>query len=312
MSAPSSGFGLLARFKGATTLALIALNTFVWAIPIYLGIFLKLLSPRGRARDAVRAGLIPLAEGWISVNNAVLALARTTRWEVRGLEGLRHDGRYLVNANHQSWADILVLQRTFNRVIPFLKFFIKHELIWVPVLGLAWWGLDFPFMKRYSSAVLEKHPELRGKDLETTRRMCREMGDQPLSLMNFLEGTRFTDAKHDDQDSPYRHLLKPKAGGIAFVLGSIGESLDGMLDVTIVYHGDRPTFWQFLCGRVARVSVDVRERRLPVELLSRDYLTDQRFRDDMQAWVRELWSEKDARIDGMLTNGYASRDSEAA
>jgi len=296
---------LVATLRGAITLTAITLNTILWAIPIYVGILLKLPVPSPGWRAAVQRRLIPLAEAWISCNNAILRVFRTTEWSIHGLEGLRHDGRYLVNANHQSWADVLVLQRTFNGVVPFLKFFIKQELIWVPVLGLAWWGLDFPFMQRYSSEYLEKHPELRGKDLETTAAMCKRIGDQPISIMNFLEGTRFTEEKRERQNAPYRYLLRPKAGGIAFVLGAIGGSLDSMLDVTIVYEGRGHSLWDFVCGRVRRVVVQVQERALPHDLVARDYHEDEAFRERVQAWVRELWAEKDSLI-GSMTGG--SRD----
>lgn len=290
---------LVAVVRGALTLSLITLNTILWAIPIYVGILLKLVVPVAGWRAAVQRRLILLGESWISCNNAILRAFRTTEWRIDGLDGLRRDGRYLVNANHQSWADVLVLQRTFNGVVPFLKFFIKQELIWVPVLGLAWWGLEFPFMKRYSSEFLEKHPELRGKDLETTAAMCKRLGNQPISIMNFLEGTRFTEEKRERQNAPYRYLLRPKAGGIAFVLGAIGGTLDSLLDVTIVYEGHGHTLWDFVCGRVRRVNVHVRERALPRDLVSRDYHEDEEFRDRIQTWVRDLWAEKDSLIGSM-------------
>ena len=290
---------ILASLRGAVTLSVITLNTIFWAIPIYIGVLLKLVVPSLAWRAAVQRRLIPLAEAWISCNNFILRVFRTTEWSIRGLDGLRRNGRYLVNANHQSWADILVLQRTFNGVVPFLKFFIKQELIWVPVLGLAWWGLEFPFMKRYSNEFLQKHPELRGKDLETTAAMCRRLGNQPISIMNFLEGTRFTEEKRERQNAPYRYLLRPKAGGIAFVLGAIGGTLSSMLDVTILYEGSGHSLWDFVCGRVRRVTVDVRERELPRELVSRDYHEDGEFRDRVQAWVRDLWAEKDSLIGSM-------------
>ena len=195
LSEERSGDGAILRtlqgVRGALTLTLIVVNTVFWSIPLYAGILLKLVVPVRAWREAWQVLLIPLAEAWISVNNFVLTIAGTTTWDIRGLEGLRREGRYLVNANHQTWADVLVLQRVFNRHIPFLKFFIKQELIWLPVLGLAWWGLDFPFMKRYSREEVEKHPELRGKDLETTSKMC-----QPAPRATVL-----------DHEFPRRHSL---------------------------------------------------------------------------------------------------------
>ena len=133
-----------------------------------------------------------LAEGWIGTNNAMFRLMGSLPLDTRGLEGLSTREWYLVVSNHRSWVDILVLQAVFNRRIPFLKFFLKQQLIWVPFLGLAWWALDFPFMRRHSPEYLEKHPEQRGKDLDVTRRACEKFRLIPTSVMNFVEGTRFT------------------------------------------------------------------------------------------------------------------------
>src|SRR5699024_11884010 len=170
---------------------------------------------------------------------------------------------YLVISNHQSWVDIAALVETFNGRTPYFKFFLKKELVWVPFLGLAFWALVYPFMKRYSREVLDNHPELKGKDLEITRRACEKFKDMPVSVVNFLEGTRFTPAKKARQQSPYESLLRPKAGGVAFVMAAIGDNLDALLDVTVVYASDQaPGFWDLLCGKVPRVVVDIRNYQL--------------------------------------------------
>lgn len=282
---------------GALTLVLISINTVVWSIPIYIGVFFKFLIPiRGWGRWLQRR-CIRCAEIWIVWNNAILRFTQKTVWDLRGMDALSVERRYLVNSNHQSWSDVLVLQRAFSGRIPFLKFFIKQQLIWVPLLGLAWWGLDFPFMKRYSREYLEKHPEMRGKDLETTRTLCKRIEGMPVSVMNFLEGTRFTDEKRAAQDSPYTHLLRPKAGGIAFVISAMGETLDGIVDVTVVYVGEGRRLWDFVCGRVERIVVHANLRPIPPDILAGDYENDPASKERMQEWVSELWAEKDALIE---------------
>ena len=286
--------------RGVLTLALIAVNTVAWCVPVYALILVKLAVPVPAWRPFLDRILTVCGESWISVNNAVLALTQSTTWDVRGIDGLARQGRFLVNANHQSWADIVVLQRVFNRRIPFLKFFVKQELIWMPILGLAWWGMGFPFVKRYSREQLERHPELRGKDMETTRRMCDRFSGQPVSIINFLEGTRYTPEKHARQDAPYEHLLRPKAGGVAFVLAAVGDTLESMLDVTIVYEGGRPTFWGFLSGNVPRIIVAVREREIPRDLIGGNYMDDPDFRQRIQSWTRSLWMDKDVLIGDLL------------
>jgi 1-acyl-sn-glycerol-3-phosphate acyltransferase len=152
-------------------------------------------------------------------------------------------------------------------------------------------------MKRYSKAFLDRNPHLKGKDLEITRQACEKFQGIPVTVVNFLEGTRFTVDKHRNQQSPYRHLLKPKAGGVAFVLAALGDNLDALLDVTILYpEGTPPGFWDLLCGRVSRVVIDVQTRDLNAALWRSDYQEDPVFRAEIQQWVSELWAQKDARL----------------
>lgn len=291
---------MCSHLRSAFALLILVVHTTFWAIPIYVVTLLKLIIPWKPWRTFCSRIMTRLSELWVSTNNVFLRLLQRTTWDVQGLEGLRTDQSYLVNSNHQSWTDIVVLQRVFSGHIPFLRFFIKQELIWVPLFGIVWWALDMPFMKRYPREVLEKHPELRGKDVEATRKSCERLQDFPVSIINFLEGTRFTREKHRAQESPYRHLLRPRAGGIAFVLGAMGDRLTHLLDVTIVYPQGRPTLWEFIGGKVSRIVIRVNQRPIPPEFLQRDYATDAEFRAQFQTWVSELWSDKDALIDRLL------------
>ncbi|SPO52840.1 putative acyltransferase YihG [Pseudomonas sp. JV551A1] len=282
---------------GILTTTLLLLNTLVLICPLLVFALLKLVLP-GRGRDYASWAVMWVAETWSEIDKAIFALCIPTQWDIRGVENLRKDTSYLAVSNHQTWVDIPALIESLNRRTPFFKFFLKKELIWVPLLGLAWWGLDYPFMKRYSKAFLEKHPELKGKDLEITKAACELFKRQPVTVVNYLEGTRFTEAKRQQQQSPYRYLLKPKAGGVAFVLAALGEQLDALLDVTIVYPGNKaPGFWDLLNGSISRVIIDIRVRELDPMLWAGDYENDPEFRQTVQAWVNQLWVEKDLRIE---------------
>ncbi|BDM25219.1 MULTISPECIES: acyltransferase [Pseudomonas] len=284
-------------FTGILTTTLLLLNTVVLICPLLVFALLKLVLP-GRGRDYASWAVMWVAETWSEIDKAIFALCIPTQWDIRGVENLRKDTSYLAVSNHQTWVDIPALIESLNRRTPFFKFFLKKELIWVPLLGLAWWGLDYPFMKRYSKAFLEKHPELKGKDLEITKAACELFKRQPVTVVNYLEGTRFTEAKHREQQSPYRYLLKPKAGGVAFVLAALGEQLDALLDVTIVYPGKQaPGFWDLLNGSISRVIIDIQVRELDPALWDGDYENDPAFRQTVQAWVNQLWLEKDQRIE---------------
>lgn len=246
------------------------------------------------------------ATAWISVNNINQNIFSRTLFDIKGLEGLTTKEWYLVISNHQSWVDILVLQRVFNRKIPFLKFFLKKELIWVPFIGIAWWALDFPFMRRYSPAFLKKNPHLKGKDLETTKKACEKFQHKPVSVMNFIEGTRFTEKKRHKTGEVYSKLLLPKAGGIAFVLSAMGKQLTRLVDVTIHYPGGTPSYWDFVTGKVATINVNIQtvliEDLFNKGTFSAAYFDDPAQKEIFQQWLNQIWRKKDMELEFMEQN----------
>ena len=293
---------LPAPLVGAIASTLILLNILLWVPLLLITATVKLLLPFKRVRLAIDPVLLKIAEAWIAGNSGWMRLTQPLQWQVSGIKDLNPRQWYLVVCNHQSWVDILVLQHVLNRRIPLLKFFLKKQLIWVPIMGLAWWALEFPFMRRHTEAYLQKHPEERGKDAATTRAACEKYALVPTSVMNFVEGTRFTRTKQQRQQSPYRHLLKPKAGGLTLALEAMGEKFGAVLDTTIAYPEGAPNFWQFLQGRVPRVIVQA--RTLAVPRISDQAGSDppQALRELCQGWVNRLWADKDAMLDALLTS----------
>ena len=287
--------------RGVLAFLLYFVNTVFWTIPLVLVSILKLIIPFQFWQYISRIVIDFIATCWVDVNSFNLWLFQKIRIETDGLECVENKKWYIVVSNHQTWVDILMLQKLLIRRIPFLKFFLKQELIWVPVIGIAWWALDFPFMKRYSSSFLKKYPHLKGKDIEITKKACEKFKTIPVSIVNFMEGTRYTPEKHKRQQSPFTHLLKPKAGGIAFVLGSMGEMMTGIVNVTIAYPQGTKTFWQFLCGQVRDVKVHVEMIPVTNEIIG-NYFDDESFRDQFQNWVNDLWISKDERLRRMLSN----------
>jgi 1-acyl-sn-glycerol-3-phosphate acyltransferase len=290
---------LPAALIGFLSLILYTVNTIFWLMPILVFSLLKALIPIRLAQKTFSYLLDLMASSWVVMNTLNQKLFTKIEIEITGLEELNRKDWYLVLANHQSWVDIMVLQRALHGQIPFLKFFLKKELIYVPILGLAWWALDFPFMKRYSQSFLRKNPHLKGKDLETTRKACAKFKHKPVSVMSFIEGTRYTQEKHDKQNSPFNHLLKPKAGGIAFVLDAMGEHLNTIVDVTIYYPEGIPSFVDFLYGRVKKVQLEVHTTEIPKEL-SGDYFNDRSFKIYFQKWITQFWHDKDVRLNNKI------------
>jgi 1-acyl-sn-glycerol-3-phosphate acyltransferase len=244
----------------------------------------KLLIPATGFRRVMTRWIMAMGENWVSSNAAIYGLVNTTRWEVRGLEGLKKDDWYLVIANHQTWVDIVALQTVLNRRIPFLKFFIKQELIWFPVLGMAWWG------------YLAKNPHKKGKDLEATRKACEKFRYTPTSVINFVEGTRFTPEKKIKRASPFENLLLPRAGGLALTMDTMGSMFNAILDITIVYPGGTPQYWAMCYGEFDHVIIEIRKRPVEQWMVEGDYVNDRNFRRRFHQWLTQVWHDKDERI----------------
>lgn len=287
---------------------LMIVNLAIWGTLILLGGLLKLLTKllnlRG-ARTRMILILAWMAERWVQGNDQIFDWFLSTKWHIEGFDNLRRDGHYLIISNHISWVDIFAVLRAVRGRAPFVRFFLKQILIWFPIVGQACAALEFPFMRRYTPEYLAHHPEKRGRDLETTRKACRRYRHIPVTILNYIEGTRFTRDKHEDQESPYRHLLRPRVGGIGFVLASLGEQLDGMLDVTIVYPESEATLWDFATNRIPWIVVRARPIEVPPEFLSTAIAEAGPARERFKAWVEQLWRDKDEEIARILVESRA-------
>ena len=274
----------------------IILNTLFWcAFLLTIAIF-KLLIPIKTWKRLCTKLIINIGECWIYCNGLWMKALHQPKWNVEGFDSLDQTNWYLSVANHQSWADIFILQGITNRKIPMLKFFMKDVLIWVPVIGLAWWALDMPFLKRYTKETLDKKPELRGKDIKAMEKSFERFSRYPVSRFSFAEGTRFNEEKRVNQGSVYNFLLNPKSGGIGLTLTTM-PYIRLMLDFSIYYDGLSRSFWDFLCGRMSKVDVKVREIKIPENLLGRNYEEDMQFREELKSWMEDIWQEKDEFIE---------------
>lgn len=237
-----------------------------------------------------------LVVNWIRGNNFVIWLTTKTYWDIKGTGALRKNRHYFLICNHQSWADILILQKFFGVRVSLLVFFMKKQLRWsLPIAGWTCWALGFPFMERPSKDYLRKHPEKKGFDIEATKKSCQRFKNHPVTVVSFLEGTRFTSEKKLKQHSPYQHLLKPKATTIAFALATMGDAIHHIINTTIIYPEGKPNLWHFVCGRIKKVIVRYEVTSVAPELKG-DYENDRAFRVQFQNLLNELWQEKDNLI----------------
>jgi 1-acyl-sn-glycerol-3-phosphate acyltransferase len=278
---------------------------FVVCVLLVPGIIIKVLVPHAGFRRVVTRYLIYCASLWTGANVLIYRSLLPVRWSVELPPGLDPKRSYLVICNHQSWADILILFDLFYGHAPWPRFFMKQELIWVPFIGLVCWGMDFPFMKRHSRQAIERNPALAQQDLETTRKFCERFRGEPITVVNFLDGTRFTEAKRISKQSPFRNLLRPKAAGLSFTLNAMGDQFAGIVDVTICYRPQSvEPVWSFLGGR--QPDIVIRSRLLPVERewITGDYQNDAAFRERFQQQVNALWTEKDEELNALKASWH--------
>ena len=284
--------------KGLTVGTVITGSTFFHGPPVLALGLTKLFKQSSKVDEAN----IQITNSWLSVNNWLIDhVLPNTQWDISIDENLQlsMQGRYLMTCNHQSWVDTTVNQYFGLTRIPLTRFFTKWELIFIPFVGQAFKILGFPMMKRHSKAQIEKKPALKDRDMQEARKACQQLLSQPFTLLNYLEGTRFTKEKHDQQQSPYQHLLKPKAGGLALALNILGDQIDALVDMTIVYPDGVPGYSEFWLGEVPRIAVNLRKIHIPDWVLGGNYEDDAEYRERFQQWVHELWLEKDQLIESM-------------
>lgn len=286
---------ILPHIFGAATQTFIVINTLFTATLLFPLALIKFIIPFKWWRLYVGKLLIKVANNWVFRNSCFFGFFYPIEWNISGLDKLKRKDWYLIISNHQSWVDILVIQKVLYGKIPYIKFFLKQELIWVPVLGLAWWALDFPFMKRFSKTQIEKNPSLKGKDIEITRKACEKFKTDYVAVMTFPEGTRFTKEKHDSQNSPYTHLLKPKAGGLFFIMSAMGDRFHSILNITIVYPEGIKSLWEFFCGKVKKIDITIESIPLPQKFSNAD-IEDKELQTEFNNWLNNMWQRKDSII----------------
>ena len=272
---------------------LVILNTAFVSIIMAICAIFKLLMPIQFSQRFFSKKANQTMWVWATVNKFLLTLFNNIEWEVTGNETLNKESWYLLLCNHISWTDIVILSSLFKDSMPMTKFFVKKQMLFVPFVGLACWALDMPFMRRYTREYLLKHPEKRIEDMKSTRKACQKFKQVPTTIVNYVEGSRVTPLKQQLTDSPYQHLLRPKAGGIAYTLTAMGEQFDNIVDVTLAYPKNRKTpFKDLLMGKMKKIVVTVNIIEVTSEIQG-DYFNDNEYKQQFQQWLGALWQQKD-------------------
>ncbi|WP_227429100.1 acetyltransferase [Psychrobacter sp. I-STPA6b] len=291
----------------ATATGVIATNSIGGALPLWLMGTTKVFTGSQVADDTV----IKIAKHWINSNNAVIDIALPERdWRIEMPTDLDENKQYLLICNHQSWVDTSIVQYISQDRLPLTRFFTKHSLLYLPIVGQAFYFLDFPMMRRHSKKRIASNPELKEQNLIEAKRACELLKDKPFTLLNYLEGTRFNKKKHQLQHSPYQHLLTPRAGGLSLAIRTLGHQIDGILDMTIVYPDGIPNYVDLWKGDIKRLGVHMRRIDMPEALYHAieqgGYDNDEATKQSMFAWLDQVWQQKDERISQILKDFQSS------
>ena len=269
--------------KGTIVALVVAITTLAVCIPLYLFGLVRLVVRPQSFRRRLAQPMDRVIDVWVSVFRQLIHRFHLIKIDLDMPVEIHDRNRWrVILCNHQSWVDIILLQSSFRDVAPVLKFFTKRELIWVPLVGIAMWILGFPYVYRSRSHSDHMTAAQRESNEAVMRREGKRFLEKPVAVINFVEGTRFSAEKRDSRDSPYENLLAPRRGGILRSLLVLGDHVTSVLDVTIVYSGEVPGFWDLLTGRADRARMIVREVDRP--LLEEDALS---------AWLDTRWREKD-------------------
>jgi len=291
---------VLAPFVFIVHTLLQTLNLTFWGVLVIALGLIKLLLPDGNVKTMWNNIMHACMFNFGRISVFLIKLFNDVDIECSVHGELAKNRWYLIIANHLSYLDIILLIEFATHRIPAPKFFLKKELIWFPFVGLGAWALDMPFMHRYTRAYIEKHPEKKGKDLETTKAYCEKFRTVPTTVINFVEGTRFTTQKHRQKQSPFEHLLPPKAGGVSFTLAAMGELFTNVLDISLLYpNNQRFPMLAMLSGRMSKIIIDVNVVPVP-ELQQHSQLNESEFKLGFQDWLNNLWKNKDRRIKRIL------------
>lgn len=278
----------------------IAFITLVLALPMLVLVLIRFILPKQVAKviDKINQGIFRI---WCEFIAGLIHLTNKVEWHIpKEIPTIK--GSCILICNHISWTDIVILLYIFRGKIPITKFFLKKSLIYIPIIGLVCYALGMPFLNRYSRQQLLKNPKLLQKDIQSTKKACQLLLETPSTLVNFLEGTRYTKEKAKLQNSPYKNLMPPKVASLGVSLGLIGRKVDCILNTTLLYPDNTGNiFIQMLQGRLHTIIATVERIEITDDLIG-DYLKDKKYKADFTNKMKDLWSQKDQHITNLLDN----------
>ncbi|CAG9771263.1 unnamed protein product [Ceutorhynchus assimilis] len=176
------------------------------------------------------------------------------------------------------------------------KAYAKKVIQYIPVLGWGWKFSEFVFLERSYE-----------KDKEVIDQQIRKLADHPdpMWLLLFPEGTRFTPKKHqisldfaNKNNLPQlKHHLLPRTKGFVASLPPMRGKVPAIYDTLIVFKDDdpvEPTMTNLLFGK--QITAHMYIKRVPLEEVP-DTEAEQ------EQYLRELFVRKDKMKESFIQTG---------
>jgi len=174
------------------------------------------------------------------------------------------------------------------------KAFSKDSLKYMPVIGWCWWFAEFLFLQRDWA-----------KDKYTIETKLKELFEyeNPVTMLLYAEGTRFTKEKHEasikfarSKDLPElkEHLL-PRTKGFSVGLPYFRHNLPAVYNVQLAFKGDnKPSLRALFNGQ--RLEAHVYMERIPIDQIPKDD-------KGCEKWMYDIFEKKDKMMVSFLKTG---------
>ncbi|XP_072394733.1 1-acyl-sn-glycerol-3-phosphate acyltransferase gamma-like [Diabrotica undecimpunctata] len=204
---------------------------------------------------------------------------------------------YLV-MNHTYEIDWLIGWMICERihVLGNCKAYAKKVIQYIPVLGWAWKCSEFVFLERNFD-----------KDREVINKQITELAEHPdpIWLLLFPEGTRFTKKKHEasiefaaKHNLPQlKYHLLPRTKGFIASLPSMKGKVPAIYNIEVAFREDapyKPTITTMLLGKPTTAHIYF--QRIPLEEVPDNS-------EDQELFLRNMFIEKDKMKESFINTG---------
>lgn len=144
-------------------------------------------------------------------SDALVSLNPYWKLKVEGLENIDHNQTYVIVANHQSLADIILIYK----IHMYFKWVAKKDLLKVPFIGGLLWVNDHVLLSRGEFG-----------SIKVVYRQAAEWLRKGVSMLFFPEGTRSgTDEMNEFQNGAFKLAIREKKPVLPVFLGGAREAI---------------------------------------------------------------------------------------